>query len=93
MGENTVKALMKFSLLPKPNSIQSGNGSHFTAVVQKRAKEEGVWWVFHTLCYAQANGIVEQSNGLLNKFLKLENPDWSAHLSDAVKSKRSLGNQ
>lgn len=29
-GENTVKALMKyFSILPKSNSIQSDNGSHF----------------------------------------------------------------
>lgn len=56
-GENTVKGLkLRFSFLPKPKSIQSDNGSHFTAgVVQAWAKTEGIQWTFHTPYYPQAN--------------------------------------
>lgn len=86
-GENTIKALKKwFSILPKPNSIQSDNGSHFTSgIVQEWAREEGIHWIFHTPYYPQANGIVERSNGLLKKFLKPEKPNWSSRTSDAVR--------
>lgn len=53
--ENTVKGLKRwFSTLPLPEEIQSDNSSHFTAIiVQDWAKEEGIWWVFHTLYYPQ----------------------------------------
>ncbi|XP_063207437.1 uncharacterized protein LOC134523010 [Chroicocephalus ridibundus] len=71
-GESTVKALQRwFSTFPKPQSIQSDNGSRFTAkVVQDWAKEKGIQWMFHTPYYPQANGIVERANGLLKRFLK-----------------------
>lgn len=85
-GENTVKVLKRwFSYLPKPKSIQSDNGSHFTAgVVQEWAKDEGVQWTFHTPYYPQANGIVERTNGLLKHALKLHSAGWPARLPDAV---------
>ncbi|KAF1676272.1 hypothetical protein FQV07_0012194, partial [Pygoscelis papua] len=49
-GDNTVKSLkLWFSYLPKPQSIQSDNGSHFTArVVQEWARSKGIQWIFHT---------------------------------------------
>jgi len=86
-GENTIKALKKwFSILPKPNSIQSDNGSHFTSgVVQEWAREEDIHWIFHTPYYPQANGIVERSNGLLKKYLTPEKLNWSSCTSDAVR--------
>ncbi|KAK4811133.1 hypothetical protein QYF61_019764, partial [Mycteria americana] len=84
--DNTVKGLkLWFSYLPKPQSIQSDNGIHFTTgVVQEWAKGEGIQWVFHTPYYPQANGIVERTNGLLKIALKPHNSGWPARLSDAV---------
>lgn len=59
--DNTVKGY-----LPKPQSIQSDNGSHFTTrVVQEWVKGEGIQWIFHTPYYPQTNRIVEKTNGLL----------------------------
>ena len=50
--------------MPKPQLIQSDNGSQFTAgVLQEWAKGKGIQWVFHTPCYPQANGIEERTNG------------------------------
>lgn len=55
MGVNTVKVLkLWFSCLLKPKSIQSDNGSHFTAgTVQEWARGGGIQWVFHTPHYPQ----------------------------------------
>ncbi|KAK4829695.1 hypothetical protein QYF61_006070 [Mycteria americana] len=85
-GENTVKGLkFWFSVLPKPQSIQSDNGSHFTAgVVQEWATTKGIQWVFHTPYYPQANGIVERTNGLLKHTLKPHDPGWPGRLRDAI---------
>jgi len=76
--ENTIKALKGwFSTLPLPEEIQSDNSSHFTAtVVQDWAKEEGIWWVFHTPYYPQANGTAERTNGLVKRFVKIHEPKW-----------------
>lgn len=85
--ENTVKALNKqYSIFPKPNSIQSDNGSHFiSGLAQEWAREEGIYCIFHTPYYSQANGIVEWTNGLLKKFLKLGKSNWATHVTDVVK--------
>ena len=84
--DNTVKGLkLWFSCLPKSKSIQSDNGSHFTAgVVQEWAQNEGIQWVFHTPYYPQANGIVECTNGLLKRALRPQDPAWAQRISDAV---------
>lgn len=60
-GENMVKVLqMWFSHFPDPQSIQSDNGSHFTAtMVQDWAKSEGIKWILHT-------PIIHKQMGLLN---------------------------
>ncbi|KAF1516243.1 hypothetical protein FQV20_0015322, partial [Eudyptula albosignata] len=49
-GDNTVRGLkLCFSCLPKPQLIQSDNGSLFTArAVQEWAWGEGIQWIFHT---------------------------------------------
>ena len=74
-----------FSFLPKPKSIQSDNGSHFSArVVQEWAKPEGIQWTFHTPYYPQANRVVERSNGLLKCILRPHDPGWSARIPDAI---------
>ena len=79
------KGRNRFSYLPKPQLIQSDNGSHFTAgVVQKWAKGEGIQWIFHTLYYPQANGIVERTNGLLKCVFRPHNSGWPAQLLNAV---------
>ncbi|MCQ4078520.1 transposase family protein, partial [Klebsiella pneumoniae] len=54
-GESTVKALRQwFGTFPKPQEIQSDNGSHFTArIVQYWARSEGIKWIFHTPYYPQ----------------------------------------
>lgn len=85
-GENTVKGLRKwFSYLAKPKSIQSDNGSHFTAgVVQEWAQGEGIQWVFHTPYYPQANRMVERTNGLLKSALKPHEANWASCLLEAV---------
>ncbi|KAF4804604.1 hypothetical protein TURU_006383 [Turdus rufiventris] len=88
-GDNTVKALQEwFGTFPKPQEIQSDNGSHFTAkIVQDWAKDEGVKWVFHTPYYPQANGIVEMTNGLLKRLLKPQETGWDLRLWKAVKER------
>lgn len=50
IGENTVKALKeRFGIFPKPQIIQSDNGTCFTAKsVHESATEEGIQWVFQT---------------------------------------------
>ena len=85
-GENTVKALKEwFGTFPKPQLIQSDNGTHFTAkMVQEWAAREGISWVFHTPYYPQANGIVERTNGLLKRFLKPHKPGWAERVGEAV---------
>ena len=90
-GENTVKALKGwFGTFPKPHSIQSDNGSHFTAkLVQEWAAREGISWVFHTPYYPQANRIVERMNGLLKRFHKPHRSGWAERLWDAVTSVNS----
>jgi len=90
-GENTVKALKEwFGTFPKPQSIQSDNGSHFTAkIVQEWVAQEGISWVFHTPYYPQANGIVERTNGLLKRFLKPHKSGWAERVGDAVTSVNS----
>ena len=90
-GESTIKALKEwFGIFPKPQSVQSDNGSHFTGkVVQEWAAQEGISWVFHTPYYPQANGIVERTNGLLKRFLKPHKPGWTERVWDAVTSVNS----
>ena len=85
-GDNTVKGLkLWFSYLPQPQSIQSDNGSHFTArVVQESAKSKGIQWIFHTCYYPQTNGIGERTNRLLKCVLRPHNSGWPACLPDAV---------
>jgi len=85
-GENTVKALKEwFGIFPKPQSIQSDNGSHFTAkIVQEWAAQEGISWVFHTPYYPQANGIMERTNGLLKRFMKPHKSGWAKRVGDTV---------
>jgi len=85
-GENTVQALKGwFCSFPKPTSIQSDNGSHFTAkVVQDWAAEEGIKWFFHTPYYPQANRIGERTNGLLKRFLKPRNSGWAGRVREAL---------
>ncbi|KAF4804444.1 hypothetical protein TURU_007906 [Turdus rufiventris] len=86
-GDNTVKALQEwFGTFPKPQEIQSDSGTHFTAkVVQDWAKDEGIKLIFHTPYYPQANGIVERTNGLLKRLLKLQETGWDLRLWKAVK--------
>lgn len=51
---------------------------HFTAgVVQERAQDEGIRWIFHTPYYPQANEIVECTNGLFKRNLKPHEPEWA----------------
>lgn len=90
-GDNTVKALQGwFGTFPKPQEIQSANGSHFTAkVVQDWARIEGIKWTFHTPYYPQANGIVERTNGLLKRFLKPQKANWDCHLWEVDKGVKS----
>lgn len=85
---NTLEALkMWFCFSPKPLALQSDNGSHFTApIVQEWAKEEGIQCIFHTPYSPQANGIVERTDGLLKRFLKPQNSNWTERLWDAVKT-------
>ena len=86
-----MKALKEwFGTFPKPQSIHSDNGLHFTAkVVQEWATQEGILWVFHTPYHPQANGIVERTNGLLKHFLKPHKPGWAEWVEDAVTSVNS----
>ena len=83
-----MKALQeRTGTFPKPQSIQSDSGTHFTAkTVQERAAREGVSGVFHTPYYPQANGIVERTNGLLKRFLKAHKPGGAERVGDAVTS-------
>lgn len=71
-GENTVKGLKSWlSYLIRPQSIQSDNGTHFTAgVVQEWAWKEGIQWVFRTPYYLQMNGTVECTKVHLKWVLK-----------------------
>ncbi|TRZ09556.1 hypothetical protein HGM15179_017555, partial [Zosterops borbonicus] len=79
-GENTIKALqIWFGTFPKPQEIQSDNGSHFTAKVVQE-------WTFHTPYYPQANGIVERNSGLLKRLLKPQEGGWDGRLHKAVQS-------
>jgi len=76
-----------FGTFPKPQSIQSDNGSHFTAkVLQEWAAQEGISWVFHTPYYPQANGIVGRTNGLPKRLLKPQKSRWAEQEGDAVTS-------
>jgi len=90
-GNNTAKALKEwFETFPKPQSIQSGNGSQFTAkILQEWVAQEGISWVFHTPYYLQANGIVERTNSLLKRFLKPHKSGWAEQVGDAVTSVNS----
>ena len=83
-----MKALQeRTGTFPKPQSIQSDSGTHFTAkTVQERAAREGVSGVFHAPYYPQANGIVERTNGLLKRFLKAHKPGGAERVGDAVTS-------
>lgn len=66
-----------FSVLPIPDCIQSENRLHFTAtMVQDWARGEGIKWVFHTLYYPQANGVVKQTNGLIKKHADVSHHNW-----------------
>ena len=74
-----------FSCLPKPQPIQSDNGSHFTAgVVQEWAKGEEIQWVFHTPDYPQDNGVMERTNRLLKRALRPHDAGWVSRVPQAV---------
>lgn len=67
------------------STIQSDNGSHFTAaIIQEWARGEGIDWIFHTPYYPQANGIVERINGLIKRFARVHASNWDLRLSEAV---------
>lgn len=63
-------------------TIQSDNGSHFSNKgVKEWAKQEGIKWAFHTPYYPQCNGMVEQANELLKRYLKPHQGQQDPHHS------------
>ncbi|RMC20938.1 hypothetical protein DUI87_01791 [Hirundo rustica rustica] len=72
-ARNTILGLEKQILWRHgtPERIESDNGTHFkNSLINTRAREHGLEWVYHIPYHAPAAGKVERCNGLLKTTLK-----------------------
>lgn len=78
-GHSTVKGLkLWLNYLPWSQSLQSHNGSHFTArVVPEWTWVEEIQWIFHSSYYPRASDTAECRNVLLKRTLKPHEPGWA----------------
>jgi len=70
---NTILGLQKQVLWRHgtPERIESDNGTHFhNSLIDIRAKEHGIEWVYHIPYHAPASGKIERYNGLLKTTLR-----------------------